>query len=681
MQETADIELLRQYAHRNSEEAFAALVARHVNMVYSTALRKTCNAHAAEEITQAVFIILAKKADRLRAGTILSGWLYQSARLASTSFLRTEIRRSRREQEAYMRSLPNESAPNVWPEIEPRLEDAMGRLGEKERDALALRFFEGKSFQEIGTATGASENAAKKRVSHGLEKLRKFFSKHGVVSTTAIIAGTISANSVQAAPIGLTKTISAIALAKGSVAATSTITLVKATMKTMTWLKIKFTLGVSAAALLVSGVATVAISQTSASNTITLNDGTKLTLLGVTTGTQQMAPGYENLRMANRLYTPNKPSMLWIKSENESNQSSTYEIIVYDKAKTACVNIEKSTGSHVSVGVEIQGFVLNAFPRWDKEFIVRVRPYRGEICQGQFIVPNPAPVIDVTNWIADSLPATKSDGDLKVTLTKLVAGAATPSWAGGSLMPTNDPASQCVHLNFDFRQNGQSTTNLDPWPVQTTDASGNWSRGLIYDYPTNGVRRIWGRMINGANIPPPEHYGMDGYYFQPGLWPDKPWKVRLEFIQRSGFSDDEMVTFTNVPVKSGTKQDMDDEWSAWDVGKTNFPFTITSATVKGVHLKLLPPLMFTNENSTGNPKDVSIIIGADPDFNPQGMNLTVVSATDDQGRDLWHPFGVPWAGHYSIEIARVHDDVKSVNLTLALHKSRFVEFTVNPSKE
>ena len=66
--------------------------------------------------------------------------------------------------------------------------------------------------------------------------------------------------------------------------------------------------------------------------------------------------------------------------------------------------------------------------------------------------------------------------------------------------------------------------------------------------------------MNGANIPPPEHYGMDGYYYQPGLWPDQPWKVRLEFIQRSGFSDDEMVTFTNVPVKPGSQQDWDDEW-------------------------------------------------------------------------------------------------------------------------
>jgi RNA polymerase sigma factor (sigma-70 family) len=200
-----------------------------------------------------VFIILAKKADRLRDGTILSGWLYQTARLTSASFLRTEIRRARREQEAYMQSLSNEPEATVWPEIEPLLEDAMGRLGEKERDALALRFFEEKSFQEIGIIVGASENAAKKRVSHGLEKLRKFFSKRGVVSTTAIIAGAMSANSVQAAPALLAKSVTALAIAKGAAASDSTLILIKGALKIMAWTKAKTVIGVSFGLLLATG--------------------------------------------------------------------------------------------------------------------------------------------------------------------------------------------------------------------------------------------------------------------------------------------------------------------------------------------------------------------------------------------------------------------------------------------
>src|ERR1039458_9270940 len=128
MPEPDDIALLRQYAERNAESAFATLVEKYVNLVYSTALRSVGNSHAAEEITQAVFIILARKARSLSQGTILSGWLYQTARLTAANFLRAEIRRQHREQEAYMQSLLNELEPEVWPQIAPLLERKSTRL-------------------------------------------------------------------------------------------------------------------------------------------------------------------------------------------------------------------------------------------------------------------------------------------------------------------------------------------------------------------------------------------------------------------------------------------------------------------------------------------------------------------------------------------------------------------------
>jgi RNA polymerase sigma factor (sigma-70 family) len=265
MQDAADMELLRQYVQRNSEDAFAALVARHVNLVYSAALRKTGNPHAAEEITQAVFIILAKKADGLRPGTILPGWLYQTARLTAAGFLRGEIRRSRREQEAYMQSTANETESDVWRQIVPLLEDAMGRLGEKDRSAIVLRFFEGKSFSEIGVAFGASENAAKKRVNYALEKLRRHFSKRGVVSTAAILATALSVNSIQAAPSVLAASISAVAVTKGATAGASTLTLIKGTLKLMAWAKMKIAFVASATALLAVTAATVVVSHSSLS--------------------------------------------------------------------------------------------------------------------------------------------------------------------------------------------------------------------------------------------------------------------------------------------------------------------------------------------------------------------------------------------------------------------------------
>jgi RNA polymerase sigma factor (sigma-70 family) len=257
MHERTDQELLREYAGQDSEPAFAALVTRHVNLVYSAAVRKTGSPHAAEEITQAVFIILARKAKNLRQETALAGWLYQTTRLTAANFLRGEIRRSRREQEAYMQSILNEA--EVWPHMEPLLEDAMGRLNEKERNAIVLRFFEGKSFQEIGMSVGGSENAAKKRVIHGLEKLRTFFSKRGVSSTTAIIAGAISANSVQAAPVVLAKSVTAVAIAKGATASASTLTLIKGALKIMAWTKAKTAIVAGACVLLAAGTTTITI--------------------------------------------------------------------------------------------------------------------------------------------------------------------------------------------------------------------------------------------------------------------------------------------------------------------------------------------------------------------------------------------------------------------------------------
>ncbi len=259
MQALADTELLRQYADQKSETAFATLVQRHVPLVYSAALRKTGNSSAAEEVTQAVFIILAQKARALRPQTVLSGWLYQAARLTANNFLRTEIRRVRREQEAYMESLSNEAMPEAWPQIMPLLEDAMGHLGERERNAVVLRFFEGKSFQEIGAAVGMSENAAQKRVAYAMEKLRKFFLKRGVDSTTAAIGETISANSIQAAPVALAKTVTTLALAKGAAASTSTLTLIQGALKIMAWTKVKTAIVVGAGILLTVGTAAVVV--------------------------------------------------------------------------------------------------------------------------------------------------------------------------------------------------------------------------------------------------------------------------------------------------------------------------------------------------------------------------------------------------------------------------------------
>ena len=234
-----DFILLREYAANHSEAAFATLVSRHINLVYSVALRRVRDTHLAEEVTQAVFIILARKAHSLGDKIILSGWLCRVARFAGTRALRTQFRRQQREQEAYMQSTSNEPSPVVWEELAPLLDGAMEKLGQKDHDALVLRFFENKHFPEIGAALGASEDSAKMRVNRALEKMRKYFSRHGVNSTTQTISQAISANGIHAAPLMLAKSATVAAIAKGAVVSTSTLALVTGAVHLMTWAKFR----------------------------------------------------------------------------------------------------------------------------------------------------------------------------------------------------------------------------------------------------------------------------------------------------------------------------------------------------------------------------------------------------------------------------------------------------------
>lgn len=255
---TEDMNLVREYVHHGSEKAFAALVSRHLNLVYSVAFRHVRNAHLAEEITQAVFVILARKAAGLGGGTIVSGWLCRTARNVSTRALLMEQRRQRREQEAYMRSSLNEPESDPWIQIAPLLDGALADLRDRDHDAISLRFFEGKSFKDVGVALGTSEDTAKKRVSRAVEKLRVFFARRGIAVSATAVSAAIAANSVQAAPVGLAGSVTFAAVKAAPVTA-STLTLIKTTLKLMAWTKLKTAIVVSAVVLAAAGTATVAI--------------------------------------------------------------------------------------------------------------------------------------------------------------------------------------------------------------------------------------------------------------------------------------------------------------------------------------------------------------------------------------------------------------------------------------
>ena len=259
-----DSELLGQFARTNSQEAFAELVKRHVNLVYSAALRQVNgDEHLSKDVAQIVFTDLARKAGSLSRRTSLTGWLYTCTHFAAAKIVRGENRRRDRE-EKFMREptnaggagfQPAEFAPEAdWEKLRPALDNAMLELKESDREAILLRYFENQQFAEVGAELGMNENAARMRVERALEKLRTIFTKRGVTTTMAL-ASLISANAVQIAPANLAATLTTASIAT---VGTGTFTL----LKIMTVTKIKLTISVFVAA----GAATALVVQHQAQN-------------------------------------------------------------------------------------------------------------------------------------------------------------------------------------------------------------------------------------------------------------------------------------------------------------------------------------------------------------------------------------------------------------------------------
>jgi RNA polymerase sigma factor (sigma-70 family) len=236
---TPDCELLRRYAETSSEESFAELVRRHLDLVYSAALRQVNgDAHLAQDVAQTVFTDLARKAVPLSRREVLTGWLYTSTHFAAAKAARTEGRRRAREQEAHtMRELLHDPASDMdWDQLHSVLDEAMHKLKDGDREAILLRYFEKRPLAEIGAKLGVNENTARMRVERALEKLRAQLVRRGVTTTAAALSTAITVNAIQIAPAGLAATLASASLATAAVGTGTTLTLVK--IMTMTKLKV-----------------------------------------------------------------------------------------------------------------------------------------------------------------------------------------------------------------------------------------------------------------------------------------------------------------------------------------------------------------------------------------------------------------------------------------------------------
>jgi RNA polymerase sigma factor (sigma-70 family) len=229
-----DLELVGAFARDQSQDAFTALVQRHLDLVYCAALRQVRSPQLAEEVAQSVFTDLARNAARLKPNTILAAWLYEVTRRTAIDVVRGEARRQLREQVAS--ELNDMNAPAAdWTHIEPLLDEAMHALDEPDRTAVLLSYFENKSLREVGEFLGVSGDAARKRISRAVERLREFLAKRGVTVGASGLVAVASANAVQAAPVGLVVTISTAAVGAGTtLTTTATATATKAIVMTAT---------------------------------------------------------------------------------------------------------------------------------------------------------------------------------------------------------------------------------------------------------------------------------------------------------------------------------------------------------------------------------------------------------------------------------------------------------------
>jgi hypothetical protein len=425
----------------------------------------------------------------------------------------------------------------------------------------------------------------------------------------------------------------------------------------------------SVVVVLILGIAAGAFWWLRKPQIITFDSGDKLTLLAVDYGKRHTPPGTKPTtsttarargRAGGAFTTPTDTLVLWVRQEQDPQQYPNFQYYLYDTAGTACSE-SYGYGNGNRQASQIIGVQIQAFPRRQGKFVVRVQEQGNggqEMSAQKFIIRNPVHS-SLPTWTAEPLPATKQDDDFSVTLTKLVSGVAMPYQRNQD--DADDAANKGVQMTFHAERGGNAATNWEPVMVETSDAAGNHVGGGVAKNDWQGNE--------------------DTVVYQYGLWPDEAaWKLRVEFSQQSDFADSELWSAQNIPLADGRQQDFYN-YGNTRRGNTNNP-VFAEADLNGFHLKIFTPKQFTDAGM-GAYLQGGMAIQVTPSL-PNDMHMTIVKLTDDQTNDIenmnqgWNGGGA--AGSTYRYGLRDLGGATNLNLTIALHKSRFVEFTAKPEK-
>jgi RNA polymerase sigma factor (sigma-70 family) len=670
-----DFALLKQYADSSSDEAFRELVLRHIAVVYSAARRQVGDTDAAD-VTQAVFLLLARKAGTLRSNTILTAWLLTTTRFVARALLRSEARRRHWEQEAATMSFLDASTEVqvAWEKVQPLLDDALASLSTTDRGLVALRFFEHKSHAEIATALGLSEDGSKKRLSRVVEKLRGFFSKRGVTLGAVILLAAISENAVQAAPAGLASQIATTSTAGATVTSAA---LVKAALKLMAWTKIKI-VGASLAIVLAVASVPVALTLSAADSRAPVPNkrNAKLERFEFKNVPVRYTYPSSGAQPALVISSPKFPREFLLSAEFSWDDPGGGDPFMdcmhvtaadesgneFDAPGNDC-NTERAAG-RVHWVAEVE-----AFPRRGKHVYLRL--LNDGNLMAEFKIPNPAPG-PYPEWKANPLPVRATDRDLEVALAEF--RAVQP------LVLTNEQQrgklrTECL---FNVRDNNLPTTAWRPIYLDIADATGNhWQPGYFVGEPYQA------RVENGAVR----------IQFIGALWSgESAWKLHAEFKRVANFSENELLHLTKIRLPNAN-----------EVVQPRTHHDCNGATVELAGLmgtNVEPNDLLRNDPSKMSMEDrlqrvrlsnaehrkgwITVVLAGETISRKR--RLTFVSATDERGNAFElgrpdEPFSLTATRNkgYSCTF-RPPPDAHEMNLVVGVSESRTFEFLAKPEQ-